>query len=126
MNPFHIAGNISNAKKPDMINDENESEYSPFMINRNFSYFQDTVLFANEMNRASHIDGRLQYDFLMGTIRPRKRFSKWMKKDRSAKIDIIKEYYGYSTPKAEAVVDLISDEMLKRMKDTISKGGKKK
>ena len=109
-----------------MITEENEKEYSPFMINRNFSYFQDTVLFANEMNIKSHLPNKLQYDFLMGTIRPRKRFTKWTKKDRPAKIEIIKEYYNYSTPKAEAVVDLISDERLKQMKDTLSQGGKKK
>ena len=126
MNPFHIAGNISNAKKPDMITEENEKEYSPFMINRNFSYFNDTVLFANEMNIKGHLDHKLQYDFLMGTIRPRKRFTKWTKKSRPAKIEIIKDYYNYSDAKAEAVVDLVSDEMLKRMKDTLSQGGRKK
>lgn len=126
MNPFHIAGNISNSKKPGLITEENEKEYSPFMVNRNFSYFQDTVLFANEMNINGHLDNRLQYDFLMGTIRPRKRFTKWCKKDRPSRIETIKEYYNYSDAKAEAVVDLISDEMIKRMKDRLSKGGTKK
>ena len=109
-----------------MIGEDEEKEYSPFMVNRGLSYFQDTVLFANEMNLASHIDHRLQYDFLRGAIRPRKRFSKWMKKQVPAKIDVIKEYYGYSNTKAEQVADLISDDDIAEMKSYLSQGGKKR
>ena len=127
MNIFDIIANITHKKQYDLMdNPEAEKSYSPFMVNRGLSYFQDTVLFANEMNTKSHIDDRLQHDFLVHGIRSRRRFSKWAKKQRPAKIEIIKEYYGYSDAKAEAVVDLISDEMIKRMKDTLSQGGKKK
>ncbi len=109
-----------------MVDEDTEKGYNPFMTNRGLSYFEDTVLFANEMNRASHLDNRLQYDFLRQGIRQRKRFSKWMKKETDDKIEVIKEYYGYSNDKAYAVIDLISDEMFDRMKKTISKGGKAK
>lgn len=124
MNPFQYIASINNTKKDLMIGEDEEKAYSPFIVNRGLSYFQDTVLFANEMNMASHLDHRLQYDFLRGAIRPRKRFSKWMKKTVPARIEVIKEYYGYSDEKAESVSDLISDETIGEMKKVLSKGGK--
>ncbi len=126
MNPFDYLNSINATKKNIMVDEDTEKGYNPFMTNRGLSYFEDTVLFANEMNRASHLDNRLQYDFLRQGIRQRKRFSKWMKKETDDKIEVIKEYYGYSNDKAYAVIDLISDEMFDRMKKTISKGGKAK
>ena len=106
MNPFEYVKQITIAKNDIMIDEETENGYSPFMVNRSLSYYQDTVLFANEMNTKSHLDNRLQFDFLLHGIRPRKRFSKWMKKTNPAKITAIMEYYGYSAPKAEAVEDI--------------------
>ena len=124
MNPFHYIASITHQKKDLMVDDDAEKAYSPFLTNRGLSYFQDTVLLANEMNRASHIDNRMQYDFLRTAVRSRKRFSKWAKKSVPAKVEVIKEYYGYSDAKAEAVQDLISDETIKEMKSVLSKGGK--
>ena len=124
MNPFDYLNSINVKKNDIMLGDEEEKGYSAFMINRGLSFFQDTVLLANEMNMNSHLDNRLQYDFLRSAIRPRKRFSKWMKKTVPAKIEVIKEYYGYSDEKAESVSDLISDETIGEMKKVLSKGGK--
>ena len=126
MNPLEYIASISNTKKDLMVDEDAENGYSPFMCNRGLSYYQDTVLFANQMNINSHLDNRLQYDFLRGAIRPRKRFSKWHKKTVPAKIEVIREYYGYSDNKAESVADLISDDDIKHMKSVLSKGGKKK
>ena len=109
-----------------MVDDEAEKAYSQFMVARGLSYFNDTVLLANEMNIAPGVDNRMHYDFLRNAVRPRKRFSKWMKKTVPAKNEIIKEYYGYSDAKAESVADLISDEDIKHMKAVLSKGGKKR
>jgi hypothetical protein len=124
LNPFDYLNSINVKKNDIMLGDEEEKGYSAFMINRGLSFFQDTVLLANEMNMNSHLDNRLQYDFLRSAIRPRKRFSKWMKKTVPAKIEVIKEYYGYSDEKAESVSDLISDETIGEMKKVLSKGGK--
>ena len=125
MNPFEYLNSINHKKDDIMVDDDAEKGYSPFMVNRGLSYFQDTVLLANEMNMNSHLDHRMQYDFLRTAIRPRKRFSKWMKKTTPAKIEVIKEYYGYSDAKAQGVEDLISDDDIKHMKAILSKGGKK-
>ena len=125
-NPFDWLNSINHKKEDIMIDDQAEKGYSQFMVARGLSYFQDTVLLANEVNIAPGIDNRMHYDFLRTAVRPRKRFSKWMKKTVADKNEVIKEYYGYSDAKAESVADLISDEDVKHMKAVLSKGGKKR
>ena len=123
MNPFDVLNSINHSKK-DILDAENESKYPSFMVNRGLSYFRDTALLANEMNLNHHIDGRMQYDFLRKTVRQRKRFSKWVKKEHMDNVDVVKEYYGYSNAKAEAVIDLFTQEQIDVMVKKLSKGGK--
>jgi len=124
MNPFDVLNSVNHNKK-DILDAENEKQYPSFMVNRGLSYFRDTVLLANEMNRNHHLDGRLQFDFLRNAIRARKRFSKWAKKAKIDNIDVIKEAYGYSTAKAEAVSDLFTQEDIDNLSKKLSKGGKR-
>ena len=121
MNPFELIKSISNTKK-DIL--ENEKDYNAFMVNRGLSYFPDTVIYANEMNRFHHLDQRLQYHFLINTIRKRNRFSKWNKSIESENISVIKQYYGYSNEKARSVLSLFTDEQLTELKRRMNKGGK--
>ena len=120
MNPFEIIKSISSTKK-DIL--ENEKDYNAFMVNRGLSYFPDTVIYANEMNRFHHLDSRLQYQFLINTIRKRNRFSKWNKSIESENINAIKQYYNYSNEKARDVLPLLSDENLKIIRGRIQHGG---
>ena len=120
MNPFELIKSISSTKK-DIL--ENEKDYNAFMVNRGLSYFPDTVIYANEMNRFHHLDSRLQYQFLINTIRKRNRFSKWNKSIESENINAIKEYYGYSNEKARDVLPLLSNENLKYIRGRIQHGG---
>lgn len=125
-NPFDYL-NAINYTKEDLLVDalpEDEKKYSPFMVNRGLSYFPDTVLFANEMNRYHNLDNKLQFDFLRTVVRKRKRFSKWNKKDSNSRVDVIKVVYGYSEEKAESVADLFTEETIAQMRASISKGGK--
>ena len=124
MNPFDVLNSVNHNKK-DILDAENENQYPSFMVNRGLSYFRDTVLLANEMNRNHHLDGRLQFDFLRNAIRARKRFSKWAKKAKMDNIDVIKEAYGYSTAKAEAVSDLFTQQDIDNLSQKLSKGGKR-
>ena len=124
MNPFDVLNSVNHNKK-DILDAENEKQYPSFMVNRGLSYFRDTVLLANEMNRNHHLDGRLQFDFLRNAIRARKRFSKWAKKAKIDNIDVIKEAYGYSTAKAEAVSDLFTQQDIDNLSQKLSKGGKR-
>ena len=74
MNPFEYVNSINYTKKNIMDSPEKEKGYNPFMINRSLSYFNDTVILANEMNKYHHLDGRLQYSFLINIVRKRKTF----------------------------------------------------
>ena len=120
MNPFELINSISNTKK-DIL--ENEKDYNAFMVNRGLSYFPDTVIYANEMNKFHHLDSRLQYQFLINTIRKRNRFSKWNKSIESENINAIKKYYGYSNEKARDVLPLLSNENLNTIRGRINYGG---
>jgi hypothetical protein len=108
-----------------MVDDIAEKSYNSFMVNRGLSYFKDTVLFANEMNRHHHLDSRLQFDFLINIIRKRKRFSKWIKPDTLSDVEVVKEYYGYSNQKARQVLTLLTSEQINDLKKKVYKGGRK-
>ena len=120
MSPFELIKSISSTKK-DIL--ENEKDYNAFMVNRGLSYFPDTVLYANEMNKFHHLDSRLQYQFLINTIRKRNRFSKWNKSIESKNINAIKKYYNYSNEKARDVLPLLSNENLNTIRGRINYGG---
>lgn len=81
--------------------------YNSFMVNRALGNFHDCVLAANEMNLHADLDDELKYQFLINSIRKRKRFTKWPKATKDDQIDAIKLKYGYSTEKAKQVVDLL-------------------
>ena len=125
MNPFEYLNAINNTKKDIMIDDLAEKQYNSFMINRGLSYFQDTALIANEMNVNHHVDNRLQFQFFINTIRPRKRFSKWFKPETENDVEVIKEYYGYSNDKARQVLCLFSKQQIEQLKQKVNKGGRK-
>ena len=123
LSPFDII-NAINAGDKTLINAENEKQYSPYVINKGLSYGVDTVIYANEMNSRPHIPARLQFDFLINTIRPRKRYNKWLKAETVEALDVIQEYYGYSMNKARQVLPLITQSHLDYMKTRLNKGGK--
>ncbi len=125
MNPFKFLNSINYDKKDIMIDDVTEKAYNSFMVNRSLSYFQDTISFANIMNRYHHIDNKLQYHFLINILRKRKRFSKWIKSDDIRDIEVVKQYYGYSNDKARQVLSLLSPEQITILKQKVSKGGRK-
>ena len=122
MNPFDYVTSINYSKKDVM---EDEKTYNSFMVNRSLSYFSDTVVLANEMNRYHHLDNRLQYQFLINIVRKRKRFSKWLKPEVENDIELVKEYYGYSNEKARQVMSLLSPSQIETIKKKVNKGGRK-
>ena len=125
MNPFEYCNAINYTKKDIMIDDVAEKAYAPYMVNRQLSYFNDTVLAANEMNLKHHIDNRLQFDFFINIVRKRKRFSKWFKPEQISDLDVVKKYYGYSNEKARQVLALLSTEQINELKNKVAKGGRK-
>ena len=124
MGPFDYLNAINTTKKDVMVDDIAEKDYNAFIVNRGLSYFQDTVLIANEMNANHHIDHRLQFDFYINIVNKRKRFSKWLKPNEEADLDVIKQYYGYSNEKAKSVLPLLDNSSIEEMKKRIYTGGK--
>ena len=125
MNPFEYCNDINYGKSNIMVDDIAEKAYNAFMVNRQLSYFHDTVLMANEMNLNSHLDNRLQFDFLINIVRRRKRFSKWMKPETASDVEVVKEYYGYSNEKARQALTLLTPEQIIDIKKKVYKGGRK-
>ena len=125
MNPFDFVNAINYDKQDVMVDDIAEKQYVPFMVNRSLSYFQDTVLMANEMNLNAHLDNRLQFDFFINIVRKRKRFSKWFKPETQSDVEVVKTYYGYSNEKARQVLSLLTKDQIEVLKKKVNKGGRK-
>jgi hypothetical protein len=124
MNFFDYLNSINDTKKDIMMDDVSEKQYVPFMVNRGLSYFSDTVLFANEMNRYHHLDKRLQFDFLINSIRKKKRFSKWAKPQEQEAIMIVKADYDFSNEKARSAAALMTSEQIEVLRTKIYQGGR--
>jgi len=127
MNPFDFVTNINGAKK-DLIRDSDnpdlmEKSYNPFLVNRALSYFIDTIMYANEINQAKHIDSILQNDYYLNSVRSGKRFSKWAKPIENSDIESIQEYYKVSYMKALDIIKVLSREQIDLIKTKIIKGG---
>ena len=105
---------------PDMIKD-----YAPYVINRCLSGHLDCILFANEMNKNHFLDRDMQYTFYLNTLRKKKRFSPWLRKDKVEDLESVKQYYGYSNEKAFQVLKILSNEQIEFIKQRLEIGGKK-
>ena len=125
MNPFEYLNSINMTKQDIMIDDIAEKGYNSFIVNRSLSYFNDTVLYANEMNVNHHIDNRLQFDFFINIVRKKKRFSKFMKPETVSDVEAVKEYYGYSNEKAKSALTLLTSDQINELKKKVYKGGRK-
>jgi len=124
MNPFDFVNSV-NYTKVDIMNDDVEKSYLPFIVNRQLSYFPDTVAVANEMNRYHQLDNKLQFHFLLNIVRKRKRFSKWAKPIEENDLEVVKEYYGYNNEKAHSVLSLLTPDQIATIKKKVYKGGRK-
>jgi hypothetical protein len=123
LTPFDFVNSINQNKKDLLADgDVSESEYVPFVVNKALSYFPETILHANEMNRAN-IDNKLQYHYLLNSIRPGKRFAKWVKKDNVEDVEVVKQFYGYSTDKALQALTILSTDNLHYIKQKLQRGG---
>jgi hypothetical protein len=114
--PFDFLNSI-NTTKINLIRDEGRgvSEYAPYLINKGLSQFSDTIMHANEMNTRCYMDKQMQYEFLLNSIRPRKRVSKWAKKDDVETVQIISELFGCSMKKAEEVRSILGSNAVEQI-----------
>ena len=115
-----------NQSKKNILDGDTDAErgYPPYIINRCLSSFTDTILYVNEMNKCSHLPKKMQYDFLLNSVKPRKRFSPWARKDSIDYLDVVKDYYGYNDDKALQALRILTKDQLDSITYSLRKGGK--
>ena len=119
--------NAINHKKVNLMDTDDEKwekKYPSFIVNKCLAPFTDTIMLVNEMNVHNHLDHKLQFDFFLNSIRSRKTYTPWMKASKKTNLEYVKEYYGYSNEKAKSALNILSDDQIKAIKNSLSKGGK--
>ena len=117
---------INTTKENVLLDDSNgkiEEAYNPFIINKSLSHFPDTIMQSNTMNQYFELDKKLQYDFLLNSIRKKKRFSRWIKSNIEENVEIVKQYYKVGNEKAVEILSLLNDEQISTIKSELSEGG---
>ena len=119
--------NSINTNKNNLIDEDIdlEKKYPSYIINRCLSGHIDAVMFANEMNKPPNLSKKLQYDFFLNSLRKRKRYSPWLRKEEIEDLDLVKRHYGYSSEKAKQVLNILTREQLSFIRDRLDTGGKK-
>ena len=117
---------INYTKEPllDTEDDQWEKKYPPYIINKCIAPFPDSLMLVNEINQLHHLDKKLQYDFLINSLRARKRYPPWMKAKKLENLEYVKEYYGYNNEKAKSALDILNDEQISAIKTKLNKGGR--
>ena len=120
--------NAINFSKKNVMDSEDKQwikKYPAFIINKILSGFSDTIMLVNEMNRNHFIDKDMQFQFLLNSIRSKKRYSPFLRANKLKDIECVKEYYGYSNDKAKSALDILTKDQLKLIKEKLYKGGTK-
>jgi len=127
MNPFDFVNAINSVGKKNLIKEDPDCErlYEPYVINKSFSYFADSVMYANAMNINNHIDRKLQNDYLLNSLRPSKRFAKWVKNYEVSDLEAVKSFFKFSTPKAREALRILTPEQIIKIKKLQEEGGER-
>ena len=118
--------NSINQTKKNLIDEDPslEKEYPQYIINLCFSGHLDAIMFANEMKRYNFLPKKMQYDFLLNTLRTKKRFPPWLRQEKIKDLDLVKRYYGYSNEKAKQALRILTKEQLNFIKSKFETGGR--
>jgi hypothetical protein len=122
--------NAINFDKKPLLDSDDETwakKYPPFIVNKCLSMFYDCIAQANEMNGYHFLDKKLQFHFYINSIRKRKRFGgKWLSQAKLKNLEYVKEYYGYSNEKAKQALNILTEQQIEEIKETLNKGGRTK
>ena len=102
-----------------------QKKYPAFVVNKILSGFQDCIMLVNEMNRNHFVDKDMQFQFLLNSIRSKKRYSPFLRSSKLKDLDVVKEYYGYNNEKAKVALDILTKDEVKLIKEKLFKGGTK-
>lgn len=125
MTPFDFLNSINDNKQDLFTDPQAEKDYNAFMVNRGLSYFPDTILYGNEMNRNFDMPKEWQFQFLRLSIPKKKRFSKWHKKDSATDLlKLIMKHYKYSEKRAYEVINILSPTQIEEIRASYETGGR--
>ena len=119
--------NSINYTKESLLDTEDDQwvkKYPSYIINKCIAPSPDSLMLVNEINQLHHLDKKLQYDFLINSLRTRKRYTPWMKAKKLENLEYVKEYYGYNNEKAKSALDILNDEQISAIKTRLNKGGR--
>ena len=117
---------INVSKEPLMDTEDElwEKKYPAFIVNKCLAPFPDTIQLVNEINQYHHLDKKLQFDFLLNSLRSRQRFTPWMKARKLKNLEYVKEFYGYNNEKAKVALTILNDKQIATIKEKVKKGGR--
>lgn len=120
-NPFDYVNSISSTKENMMESGDESVEkgYNPWITNTALSYFPDTIMLSNVVNINHHLDNRTQYEFLLASVRPRRRYSKWVKKDKETEkiLEVVCRHYICNRVVGKQYISIMSNEKIKNLLD---------
>jgi len=102
-----------------------KKDYQPYIINKCLSGHIDCILYANEMNLHHSLEKDMQYSFYLNSLRKKKRFSPWLRKDKVNDLECVKKYYGYSNEKASQALKILNKSHIDFIKKRLEIGGMK-
>jgi hypothetical protein len=114
-----------NEHKENIMTDENEGVYAPFVVNRTLSYFVDCIFSVNELNIRRDMSSRMQYGFLLNRIRQKKRFARWAKPEVDERVELIMRHYQLNQKRSKVLLGLLSEEQIEAIRAQEDKGGVK-
>ena len=117
--------NSINQNKKNILEEDPTAKYPSYIINRCMSGHLDTVMFANEMNLSPQLDSDMQYSFYLNSLRKKRRFSPWQKKDKVQDLDLIKKYFKYNDDKARDALRILTKDQIELIKSKLNTGGMK-
>ena len=122
--------NAINFDKKPLLDSEDltwEKKYPPFIVNKCLSMHYDCIAQANEMNGYHFLDNKIQFQFLINSVRKKKRFGgRWLKQSKLKNLEYVKEYFGYSNEKAREALSILTNKQIEDIKETLYKGGRKR
>jgi len=118
-----ILKSLNQTKNEDLIDDFNANDYVPFIINRAFSFYPDTVMFANDLNRFSNIDKTMQYKYYCSGLKKKSRFSPWLKASKIENLELISDYYQVSRREAKELLNFLTTDDIEKINKALNKGG---
>ena len=121
--PFTFISSVSDTKV-NMLTDDPETikDYNPFITNRGFGYFPDTVLYANELNMLPNMPKEAQYLYYLGSLRKRKRFSKWHKLEKDLDQELIQNTYNCRPEVAKQYKKILTEKNIETLRNLQNTG----